>query len=101
MGPYRFRLWFMDTFCPYLGAFGRSVMEFRRIVKQMAETARAVHRDRQDYIANETATRGSNQFRKTDVLSNLGGSNQIKVAGPHSLASNSQNGIQGFQYHAR
>ena len=46
LGPYSFRSWIMDTFCPVLGEFGRSVTAFRRILKTMDETARAVYRDR-------------------------------------------------------
>ena len=62
----------MDTFCPYLGAFGRSVMEFRRVLRTMNTTALTVYRDRRAYIADEVAASGSTQFSRTDVLSNLG-----------------------------
>ena len=74
LGSYSFRSWVMDTFCPFLGAFGRGVMTFRQILRTMDKTARAIYHDRQAYVANEVAT-GSTQFKKTDVLSNLGWSN--------------------------
>lgn len=91
----------MDTFCPFLGSFGRSVMTFRRMLRSMYMTARTVYRDRQAFIANEAAIGGSTQFNKTDVLSNLGQSNQIEAAGSGSLMLNSKNGVQGFQHGAR
>jgi hypothetical protein len=62
----------MDTFFPFLGAFGRSAVKTRQILQTMEDTARAVYRDRQTSIANETAAGGLTKFSKTDVLSNLG-----------------------------
>ena len=81
LGPYSFRSWVMDAICPFLGNFGRAVMTFRQILRTMDKTARAIYRERQVYVANEIAARGSAQFKKTDVLSNLGWSNQMKSLG--------------------
>ena len=72
LGPYSFRSWVMDTISPSLGPFGRSVAKARHILQTMEDTARAVYRDRQTLIANETAAGGLTKFSKTDVLSNLG-----------------------------
>ena len=96
LGPYSFRSWVMDTFCPFLGNFGRGVMTFRQILSTMDTTARAVYRDRQAYVTNEIASTGSTEFSKTDVLSNLGQLNLVEAAAVRLLTSNSKSNVQGL-----
>ena len=86
----------MDTFCPFLGAFGRGIIKFRHILTTMDETARTVYRDRQAFVANELATQESIKFRKTDMLSNLGRFDLTRIVDPTQLTLNSKSGVEGF-----
>ena len=101
LGPYSFRSWVMDTFCPFLGNFGRSVIRFRHILQTIHDTGREVYRSRQIFIAKEGTTgSGTTQFNKTDVLSNLGMLNPHDMVGPDLLVLNSQSDIQRFYHDA-
>jgi len=71
LGPYSFRSWVMDTFCPFLGSFGRSISKFRLILRTMDDTGHSLYRERQAFVASEAAQTESEHFTKSDVLSNL------------------------------